>query len=448
MKRVTAKICIALVFLVTIWSLRAQTQSGTVVWSYDVGSAIVSSPAVSQDGTIYVGSSAALYAITNAGSVASNKWTFGAGLSLDNSSPAIGADGTIYFVGSASNALFAVNPDGIQKWSLFKGGGGGTPAIGLDNTIYFQDYTGFYAITRAGEVRWKLLVGDSQPSSPVIGPDGTVYISSWEFAKICAISPDGSQKWCRDLSSSPGDSPAISTDGVLFVPGQPLCALARDGTRIWSLDLAIRLDGPPVIGEGGTLYVAASGSHTLYAVDSSGKVIWHALESASRVPSTAPALDDAGNVYYCVSNSVVALGAGGDVLWTVYGGDSSPGLTLAVTSPVLGPDGTVYAALGSKLYAIVQTNRPAGSSWPMYHQNARHTGKIEKPSLQKPQRRADANFQFQLYAQIDQAQTVQASTDLVSWAEVTNVVVTNVPMTVVDLSATNFPSRFYRTVSR
>ena len=83
----------------------------------------------------------------------------------------------------------------------------------------------------------------------------------------------------------------------------------------------------------------------------------------------------------------------------------------------------------------------------MYRQNPRHTGKIEKPSLQQPKKRADGNFEFQLHAQIDQTQTVQTSTDLITWTALTNVVVTNVPMAVVDLSASNYLSRFYRVFS-
>jgi len=84
----------------------------------------------------------------------------------------------------------------------------------------------------------------------------------------------------------------------------------------------------------------------------------------------------------------------------------------------------------------------------MYRQNCRHTGKVEKPSLQQPKKRSDASFQFQLYAQVGQTQLIQTSTDLAAWISLTNVAVTNVPMDVVDLSASNFPSRFYRTVSQ
>ena len=83
----------------------------------------------------------------------------------------------------------------------------------------------------------------------------------------------------------------------------------------------------------------------------------------------------------------------------------------------------------------------------MYRQNPRRTGKIEKPSLKQPQKRSDSNFQFQIYSQVGQTQTVQTSTDLTTWSSLTNLVPTNVPMDIVDLGASNFPSRFYRVLS-
>src|SRR6266404_6027542 len=110
----------------------------------------------------------------------------------------------------------------------------------------------------------------------------------------------------------------------------------------------------------------------------------------------------------------------------------------------IGPDGTIYCAFGSKLFALAGTNAVADSPWPMYHQNPRHTGKVEKPSLNKPQKRSDGGFQFEHYGQLSNSDTVQTSTSLLSWSSLTSLLVTNVPMAVVDAEATNFPSRFYR----
>jgi len=431
--------------------ISAQPSPGTVLWTYDLGQQIVCSPAVAPDGTVYIGSTAGLYAITNAGANASNKWTFSAAPPADFScSPSIGSDGTIYFVGGFSNALFAVNPDGTQKWLFFAGGGGGTPAIGLDNTVYFQAYTGLYAITPAGDMKWHQIVGGSGHfTSPVLGPSGTIYLLSQQSGKLYALEPSGIQKWVRDLPGSPAGLPAIGSGGIIYASEGTLYAFAPDGTNLWTLDSELGLDGPPVTDKGGIIYVSANGSHRLYAINPSGAVAWQSLESASAgLPSTAAAIDAAGNIHYCVSNSIVALNPQGQILWSVFGGYNGGYFTLCVTSPTIAPDGTLFAAIGSKLYAIATgTNGPANSSWPMFQQNARHTGKIEKPSVNQPQKRSDNNFQFQLYAQLGQIQTVQTSTDLTAWTWLANVAITNVPMDVVDLSASNFLSRFYRVYS-
>ena len=63
------------------------------------------------------------------------KWRFSTGDSI-HSSPSIGADGTIYF-GSDDNHLYALNPDGTQKWRFSTGIIFSSPAIGADGTIYF-----------------------------------------------------------------------------------------------------------------------------------------------------------------------------------------------------------------------------------------------------------------------------------------------------------------------
>jgi hypothetical protein len=51
-------------------------------------------------------------------------------------------------------------------------------------------------------------------------------------------------------------------------------------------------------------------------------------------------------------------------------------------------------------------------------------------------------------AQIGQTQSVQTSTDLFTWSPLTNVTMTNVPMDIVDLGASNSPTRFYRALSQ
>jgi len=427
---------------------------GTVLWTYDVGRQIVSSPAVGPDGTVYVGTDIAFYAITNSGANGSNKWTFQAGLSF-TCSPSVGSDGVIYFGDPGSGTMHALNADGSERWTIpLQQQSQCSPAIAFDRTVYLVAGGQLYANSPTGAIKWQLQLDDGvggYPLSPAIGRDGTVYAASYLGRMLYSVRPDGTQKWSVPLAYGAGASVAISSEGNTYVAAGLLYAFSPEGTNLWSANANGDggMDGPPVVGRDGSIYVSASSTHTLYAFTPSGALKWQAFDSVSRgLPSTAPAIDAAGNICYCVSNSIVSLSPQGQVLWTIFAGFDAQGFYYAATSPVIGPDGTLYAALNTKLYAVATgTNGPANSSWPMFQQNARHTGKIEKPSLQQPKKRADANFQFQIYAQVSQTQTVQTSTDLTAWTSLTNVTITNVPMDVVDLSASNFLSRFYRVYS-
>jgi outer membrane protein assembly factor BamB len=283
----------------------------------------------------------------------------------------------------------------------------------------------------------------------VVGADGSIYITSPNNNAIYAFSPDGRQKWVTGGTSTVADSPAISVDGKIFVTAGPLYALGPDGTQLW-YTTGFFAGASPILGADGTVYVRNSDDRLLYALSSGGQALWEAaMEPARYAPSTAPAIGGQGTAYYCASNSLTALNSVGAVQWTVFGGTPSlPGSWYANTSPAIGTDGTVYAALGSKLYAVAGTSALANSSWPMYRQNARHTGRIEKTLLSQPQKRADANVEFQLYPhQVGLTFTIESSSNLGSWSSLTSFVAMTLPMPVVDLTASNFPVRFYRAFS-
>ena len=162
--------------------LFAINSNGTLKWKFQVGDEIESSPAIGSDGTIYVGSrDGYLYAINSDGTL---KWKF---LTTDDveSSPAIGSDGTIY-VGSNDKNLYAINLDGSMKWAFLTDGGvRSSPAIGSDGIIYVGAWGPFgnllYAINNNGTLKWECITGTSSvnPSSPAIGSDGTIYVGSW-----------------------------------------------------------------------------------------------------------------------------------------------------------------------------------------------------------------------------------------------------------------------------
>ncbi len=110
----------------------------------------VSSPSVLANGDVVVGHTDGLHAFGWRGncevsSPLSEQWHFASGNVV--SSPAVSAEGTIYF-GSADGNLYAVKSDGTLKWSHRIGAQvNSSPAIGADGTIYVTADDGYlYAV--------------------------------------------------------------------------------------------------------------------------------------------------------------------------------------------------------------------------------------------------------------------------------------------------------------
>ena len=167
-------------------------------WTYSVGEYLAgytdinSYPALDKNGTIYMAidtnpySNGKLIAISTAGK---NKWSLPiSGVFM--SSPAIGEDGVI-FIGSSSGYLYAINPNGTIKWKLDIGNNCGigcrsTVSIGSDDTIYFSLGDSVYAINNEGNLLWKAVL-DSNIETPVFVGDGILYLET-ESGTIYAIS--------------------------------------------------------------------------------------------------------------------------------------------------------------------------------------------------------------------------------------------------------------------
>ncbi len=114
-----------------------------------------------------------------AGSAGSKKWEFTTGANISYTSPAIGNDGTIY-VGSQDNKVYALNPDGSKKWEFVTGNKvDSSPSIGSDGTIYVGSWDKkLYALNPDGSKKWEFVVGHNIRPAPAIGSDGTIYFGS------------------------------------------------------------------------------------------------------------------------------------------------------------------------------------------------------------------------------------------------------------------------------
>jgi outer membrane protein assembly factor BamB len=325
---------------------------GKEKWNFTTGSSIYSSPAIGNDGTIYVGSNNGnLYAITPNGI---EKWNFKTYSGI-RSSPAIDSDGTI-FIGSHDNKLYAINSDGTEKWNFTTNNDiRSSPTIGCDGIIYVgsSDHN-LYAINPDGTKKWDFMTNAQILSSPAIGLDGTIYVGSDDH-KLYAINPDGTEKWCFTTYFYVRSSPAISLNGTIYVGSNDgrLYAIDPNGTEKWSFAIGEPIHhSSPGIGSDDTIYVGSMDNH-LYAINPDGTEKWK-FKTDHDITYSSPAIGSDGTIYIgSFDNKLYAINPDGTEKWNFTTGH------IISSSPAIGSDGTIYiGSHDSKLYVIGTPDTP------------------------------------------------------------------------------------------
>ncbi len=352
-----------------------QPTAGTLKWKYKIGGDVFASPAIAEDGTVYIGSQDGyLYALDKNGHF---KWKFETSDVID-SSAAIGPDGTIY-VGSLDGCLYSITPNGTLKWKYeteSKAEIESVPAIGKDGTIYFgSNDNNLYALSQNGTLKWKYATGGQIWSSPVIGNDGTIYFGSFD-RNIYALYPNGTLKWKYATGKQIWSPPALGSDGTIYIGSldKNLYAIAPDGTLKWKYPTGMEIVSSPAIDSDETIYVGSMDGN-LYALNPDGTLKWKYATGDGI--SSSPSIASDGTIYVgSADKNIYAINSNGTLQWKYATGDQ-----IAWSSPAIGNDGTVYiGSTDGYLYAIVGSAPLANSPWPMFHHDEKHTGALELTS--------------------------------------------------------------------
>jgi len=333
-------------------------QTNHLQWAFETNESIATSPAIAADGTIYVadmgiggaGTKGTVWAVNPDGT---EKWHYTTGGFLQHSSPAIGPNGAVY-IGCDDNKLYALNPDGSLWWSHeFPGSMQySSPVIGGVGRIYICSLDhNLYSISLNSSVNWGFPLGEEVYSTPAIDAAGIIYLGFDH--DVLAVTPSASQQWDNfDSQAAYYESPAISKSGLIYVSAilentaKLVAFLPDDGSVVWTSDpLGVFPLTSPAIGPDGSLY-AGSQDSCLYAITPSGALKW-AFKTGDRILA-APAVGADGTVYFGSEDSFVyAVNADGTLKWSY----ETPWYVQA--SPAIGANGVVYiGGWHPRLYAF------------------------------------------------------------------------------------------------
>lgn len=208
------------------------------------------------------------------------------------------------------------------------------PVIGEDGTIYISDDQKLYAIHSDGTLKWKFTRGNMTESNIMIGAGDVIYFSTGSIVLdrnyqgyLYALDSNGNVLWeyrTTEMPCSYGST--LGIDGTIYFTdlGGYLHAVNADGSLKWETmgaggfksTWAIAISISP---DGSTLYAHGIDS-TMNAVNAqTGDLIWQIPVSYGYFAKIAPLVDNAGNVYFFANANnrdyVCSVNKNGEIRW-------------------------------------------------------------------------------------------------------------------------------------
>ena len=285
---------------------------GTLKWSHPTGNGVVATPLVATMDRLYIGSKSGKFYCFNrtTGSVI---WQYTAGNEI-HSSAAIDEQGRIFFGDNDGNLTCLDSEFGSVYWQASVGNRiYASPALSPDGTTVYVG--GFdkkvYALdVVTGEVLWSFTTNGYLLGSLLVDEDGMIYAGS-SGRKLYAINPDGTQKW--RYSTSGGiwySSPTLGADGEIFIGSddRKVHSVNRsNGSPRWKFTTAAAIRNSPAVSANGNIYFGSSDDN-IYGIDQSGNLIWN-YTTNGEIQSSSPAIGPNGNIYIgSYDNSLYLIG--------------------------------------------------------------------------------------------------------------------------------------------
>lgn len=266
---------------------------GQEVWRYpDSGSnsiQFIAQPVIAPDGTIIIGSAGsdhrlvALDPSSLSGTevkTPAEKWIFTKARSswvagvliLEGKVFAPNSDGMLYVLdlqdGSSSKSALQEIDLGGALWARPSTDGRLVYVATVDHHLYGIDPETY-------EFAWPAIdLGGAAPGTPLVGPNGNVYIGSFT-AEVVKVDPaSGADTLLTSTQGWVWGGPVSDGQNIYFgdLEGNLFAVDAASGDQVWSIQPDGPVVGSPLVMPDFIAFVTESGS--VYAVDNEGKIVW------------------------------------------------------------------------------------------------------------------------------------------------------------------------------
>jgi outer membrane protein assembly factor BamB len=307
---------------------------GKEIWRYPEkgGTSIqfVAQPVIAPDGTVIIGSSgsdhrlvaldpSSIDASTNTPaekwifSGAKSSWVAGA-LILNDKVFAPNSDGSLYVIdlqdGQSTKSALKKIVLGGALWAQPSTDGNLVYVSTLDHHLYAIDPTTY-------EFAWPAIdLGGAAPGTPLVGPDGNIYLGSFTSEVIKVDPATGADRLLASTQGWVWGGPVTDGQNIYVgdLEGYLFAADAASGSQLWSIQPDGPIVGSPLIADGNIVFATESGS--VYAVDNTGKIVWQREIGGQIYTGPVAGVDQIVIAPMQAEFSLALLDAGGNQVWT------------------------------------------------------------------------------------------------------------------------------------
>jgi hypothetical protein len=333
------------------------------------------------------------------------RWTWRNDSLSSDYSPSVSTDASRLYVANDSCGLLCFDvAAGTVLWRLEQQDGGCTPVLGPDGVVYVtggQNVTRVRDLGDSARVEWTFSSGHGAHTNVVLGANGTIYgvsFGDWRERRVLLFALDsaGLLLWQDDESVAEGADgaycPAMDSRGRLLVTSNwdSLACFNFDGSLAWRASVPYVYAGGISVGYDDRIYVQGPGDYILYCLDSAGRLIWSCqTEYFPGAQSNLSALSDSTVLSISQEDFITCVGWDGRVAWE-FNIDDSLGLRHVAggghdegderPTPVVAPDGNVYMCCDDGLLCLALGSTVlANTAWPTYAHDNARSGWAGRP---------------------------------------------------------------------